>query len=109
MDQHQLDIVQAHPLGAHLDPSRTSLNAIVQDPVELDTVNREDLQPIALALFSTFLNHPASRLLSSPTGQSNLGIDILRVISTIYSNTVHFDQLKPLLRAVLNNQPDVEI
>lgn len=41
MDQHQLDIVQAHPLGAHLDPSRTSLNTIVRDPVELDTVNRE--------------------------------------------------------------------
>ncbi|KAI0535024.1 hypothetical protein GGR58DRAFT_504664 [Xylaria digitata] len=34
---HQLDVVQAHPLGAHLDPSRTSLNALVQDPVELDT------------------------------------------------------------------------
>ncbi|KAI1736688.1 hypothetical protein F4680DRAFT_468934 [Xylaria scruposa] len=43
--------------------------------------------------------HPlASRHLSSPTA-----------ISAIASNTVHFNQIKPLLHAVLDHQPDIEI
>ncbi|KAI1362296.1 hypothetical protein F5Y08DRAFT_341741 [Xylaria arbuscula] len=109
MDQHQLDIIQANPLGAHLDPSRTSLNAIVQDPVELDTVNRKDLQPIVLVLFSTFLNHPASRYLPSQTGHGHLLQDISKLIPALASNTVHTNRIKPLLHAVLVCRPDVEI
>lgn len=109
IDQHQLDVVQAHPLGAHLDPSRALLNTIVQDPVELDTVDREDLQPIVLMLFSTFLNHPASRSLPSQTGHDHLLQDISKLIPALASNTVHTNQIKPLLHAILVHRPDVEI
>ncbi|KAI0399472.1 hypothetical protein F4802DRAFT_35874 [Xylaria palmicola] len=109
MDQHQLDIVQAHPLGAHLDAARAALDEIVRGPDDLDTVSHEDLQNRGLTLFFAFLNHPASRLLSSPTGHSNLSSDILRLSSAITSNTVHANQIKPVLHAVLAYKPDVEI
>lgn len=62
-----------------------------------------------LALFSTFLNHPASRHLPSQTGHGNLLQDISKLIPALASNTVHSDRIKPLLHAVLDNQPDVEI
>lgn len=62
----------------------------------------------ANAFFYIF-NHLAFRLLSFPTGQSNLSSNILRATSAIAFNTVHFDQIKPFLHAVLDYQLDVEI
>ncbi|KAI1109557.1 hypothetical protein F5Y14DRAFT_444609 [Nemania sp. NC0429] len=109
MDQDQVAIIQAHPLGAHLDAARTSFNKIARGPDDLDAVSHEDLQKCGLALFSAFLNHPASRLLSSPTGHSNLSGDILRLISAIASNTIHTNRINPLLHAVLTHSPDAEI
>ncbi|KAI0113978.1 hypothetical protein GGR51DRAFT_505057 [Nemania sp. FL0031] len=111
MDQHQLDIVRAHPLGAHLESSRASLNEIVQNPAELDTVNREDLQTIVLVLLSAFWSHPAARLLSSQGSRNTLRKNISRLIPAFASNTIPFSQIKPLLSAVLADphQSDVEI
>ncbi|KAJ3551186.1 hypothetical protein NPX13_g11429 [Xylaria arbuscula] len=109
MDPAQVATIEAHPLGTHLNAARASFNEIARGPDDLDTVSHEDLQNSGLALFSAFLNHPASRLLSSLTGHSNLSGDILRLISAIASNTVHPDRIKPLLHAVLSHRPDVEI
>lgn len=107
MDQHQLDIVQNHPLGAHLEPSCTSLHALVRDPDELDTVNCEgkcelplpidcsnkylDLQTNVLVLLSAFLNHSAARLLSSQAGHSTLHQDLLKLTSAVASNTINYN------------------
>ncbi|TGJ85252.1 hypothetical protein E0Z10_g3496 [Xylaria hypoxylon] len=109
MDPEQVATIQAHPLGTHLDAACASFNEIARGPDDLDTASHEDLQTSGLALFSAFLNHPASRLLSSPTGHSNLSGDILRLISAIASNTVHPDRIKPLLHAVLAHRSDTDI
>ncbi|KAI1173405.1 hypothetical protein F4777DRAFT_451529 [Nemania sp. FL0916] len=42
-------------------------------------------------------------------GESNLSSNILKAISSIASNTVHFDQINPFLHAVLDYQLDIEI
>ncbi|KAI3326667.1 hypothetical protein HD806DRAFT_487810 [Xylariaceae sp. AK1471] len=109
MDSEQVAIIQAHPLGTHLDAACASFNEIARGPDDLDNVSHEDLQTSGLALSAAFLNHSASRLLSSPTGHSNLSGDILRLISAIASNTVHPDRIKPLLHAVLAHQSDTDI
>ncbi|KAI1157319.1 hypothetical protein F5B18DRAFT_666050 [Nemania serpens] len=109
MDQDQVVIIQAHPLGAHLDAARTSFDEIARGPDDLNARSHEDIQKCGLAVFSAFLNHPASRLLYSPTGHSNLSRDILKIISAIASDTIHTDRIKPLLHAVLAHRPDVEI
>ncbi|KAI1306857.1 hypothetical protein F5Y03DRAFT_353239 [Xylaria venustula] len=122
MDQHQRDIIEAYPLGTYLEPSRASVNAIVQNPAELDTLNREllidcsnkypDLQIIVLVLLSAFLNHSAARFLPSQGSRGTLREDIARLLPAVASNTIiPFSQIKPLLSAVLADphRSDVEI
>ncbi|RWA14481.1 hypothetical protein EKO27_g553 [Xylaria grammica] len=125
MDLDQVAIIQAHPLGVHLDAARALFDKIAGGPGDLDAVSREgkcalqlfpacsdtdlDLQTSGLVLFSAFLNHPASRRLPSRTGHDNLLLDISNLIPALASNTVHPDRIKPLLRAVLARQPDTEI
>ena len=50
IDQHQLNIIQAHPLSACLDLSYTLLNAIIQDPVKLNTVNYKGKRKLLLPI-----------------------------------------------------------
>ncbi|KAI1746447.1 hypothetical protein F4782DRAFT_544249 [Xylaria castorea] len=109
MDQHQLYIIQSHPFRANLEPSRTSLNTIVQNPAELDTVNREDLQTIVIALISAILNYLAAPLLPSQAGDSTLRQDLFKLFSAVVSNTVNYGQIKPLLNVVLTHRSDIEI
>ncbi|KAI1286608.1 hypothetical protein F5Y03DRAFT_380583 [Xylaria venustula] len=109
MDQDQVAIIQAHPLSAHLDAARTSFNEIARGPDDLDAASHEDLQKCGLALFSAFLNHPASRRLPSQTSYDNLLQDISKLIPALASNTVPPNRIKPLLRAVLAHSPDIEI
>ncbi|KAI1418834.1 hypothetical protein F5Y12DRAFT_721593 [Xylaria sp. FL1777] len=109
MDPDRLATIQAHPLGTHLDAARVLFNQIARAPDDLDTASNEDLQSSGLALFSAFLNHPASRRLPSQSGRDNLLQDISKLIPALASNTVHPGRIKPLLRAVLAHQPDVEI
>ncbi|KAI0412132.1 hypothetical protein F5X98DRAFT_355725 [Xylaria grammica] len=109
MDLDQVAIIQAHPLGTHLDAARALFDKIAGGPGDLDAVSREDLQTSRLVLFSAFVNHPASRRLPSRTGHDNLLLDISNLIPALASNTVHPDRIKPLLHAVLARQPDTEI
>ncbi|KAH8158978.1 hypothetical protein CIB48_g9274 [Xylaria polymorpha] len=125
MDPGQVATIEAHPLGIHLDAVRASFNEIATGPDDLDTLSHEgkcgsqlvpacsntnlDLQNSGLALFSAFLNHPASRRLPSQTGHGNLLPDISKLIPALASNTVQPNRIKPLLRAVLAHQPDTEI
>ncbi|KAI0912631.1 hypothetical protein F4823DRAFT_580547 [Ustulina deusta] len=109
MDPDQVATIQAHPLGAHLDAARASFNKIAGGPNSLDTVSHQDLQNTGLALFSAFLNHPASRRLPSQTSHDNLLQDISKLIPALASNTVHPDRIKPLLHAVLAHKPDTKI
>ncbi|GAP86527.1 putative serine threonine-protein kinase Sgk2 [Rosellinia necatrix] len=109
MDQHQLDIVRAHPLGAHLDAVRASLYEIAPTPADIDAIGSEELQNLCLNLLSTLCNLPAIRQLPSASGIGNLRQDLLKLTSAVASNAVNYGQVKPLLDAVLTRRSDVEI
>ncbi|KAJ8114069.1 hypothetical protein ONZ43_g4995 [Nemania bipapillata] len=109
MDQHQLDIIQAHPLGAHLDAVHASLYEIAPTPADINSVGREALWNPGLSLLLSLENHAASRLLLSQTGHGHLNNDIFKLISAVASNPVHSDRIKPLLHVILNHRPDAEI
>ncbi|KAI1164025.1 hypothetical protein F5B18DRAFT_661377 [Nemania serpens] len=111
MDQHQLDIIQAHQLGTHLDVVRVSLYQIAPTPADIDSVSPDSLalRHPGLSLLLSLENHAASRLLLSQTGHGHLNSDIFKLISAVASNPVHSDRIKPLLNAILTHRPDVEI
>ncbi|KAI1322337.1 hypothetical protein F5Y16DRAFT_386813 [Xylariaceae sp. FL0255] len=111
MDQHQVKIIQEHPLSTHLDTIRDSLHQVARTPADLDTASREDLQTNVLALLSAFLNHPASRLLSSRGNHGTLREDLARLIPAAASNTINLSKITPLFSAVLADprQSDVDI
>ncbi|KAI0805887.1 hypothetical protein GGR55DRAFT_653886 [Xylaria sp. FL0064] len=62
-----------------------------------------------LSLLLSLENHAACRILSSQIGHGHLNNDISKLIFANASNPVHSDRIKPLLRAVLARQPDLEI
>ncbi|KAJ2988387.1 hypothetical protein NUW58_g4001 [Xylaria curta] len=109
MDQHQLDIVRAHPLGAHLDAVRASLYEIAPTPADIDAIGSEELQNLCLDLLSALRNLSAIRQLPSASGVGNLRQDLLKLTSAVASNTVNYGQIKPLLDAVLTRRSDVKI
>ena len=49
---------------------------------------------------------PAARLLRSNSGGKNLLSGLLRLIAPVNSDDFDFDRIKPLLNAVLTDQPD---
>ncbi|KAI0421007.1 hypothetical protein F5X98DRAFT_331176 [Xylaria grammica] len=109
MDQQQLDIIQAHPFSAHLEPCRTSLTATVQNPAELDTASRKVLRDHALALLPFLQNHPACRVLPSVVGRGVLRNDLLRLELSFDSGEFDPNRIRPLLHAVLTDASDSDI
>ncbi|KAI1260709.1 hypothetical protein F5Y18DRAFT_245062 [Xylariaceae sp. FL1019] len=100
LNQHQLDIIQAHPFGAHLGPASLSLIAIIGEPGGLDSASREVLQSLAFVLLPSLQSHVVSQALPSRTGYGSLREDIWQLISAVASGIVH-NQLRPLLSTVL--------
>ncbi|KAI0977456.1 hypothetical protein F4678DRAFT_413137 [Xylaria arbuscula] len=109
MDQHQLDIIQAHPFGAHLNGVRASLCEIAPIPTDIDSISSKKIQDLCLDLLSALRNLAAIQKLPSALGVGNLRQDLLKLTSAVASNNVHSDRVKPLLHAVLVCRPDVEI
>ncbi|KAI1357204.1 hypothetical protein F5Y08DRAFT_334033 [Xylaria arbuscula] len=97
MDQHQLDIIQAHPFGAHLDAVRASLYKIAPIPTDIGSISSEEIQDVSI------------QKLPSASGVGNLRQELLKLTSAVASHNVYSDRIKPLLHAVLVCRPDVEI
>ncbi|KAI0520951.1 hypothetical protein F5B22DRAFT_653373 [Xylaria bambusicola] len=109
MDQHQLEIIQAHSLGIYLDAIRDSLHKVARTPTDLDLISTEVLQVITLDLLPTLQSHPLSRQLPSKTGRGTLRTDLLRLEVSFESGELGFRRLRPLFHAVFTNGPDVDI
>ncbi|KUI73409.1 Rhodopsin kinase [Cytospora mali] len=117
MDQSRSDIIQANPIGKHLDGFRASFKLVCEEktisctPDALDQLGREDLQNLSIGVILALLAVPASRLLRSSSGGKNLFNDLSRLNSSINSDEVDFDFdcILPLLKAVLAKKPDNEI
>ena len=65
-----------------------------------------EFRPLVLDLVSALHTLPVSRQLSSNTGRGSLSGDISRLYSEIDSELVDVDRLIPLLRDVINKEPD---
>ena len=65
-----------------------------------------EFRPLVLDLVSALQTLPVSRQLSSNTGRGSLSGDLSRLYSEIDSELVDVDRLIPLLRDVINKEPD---
>ncbi|QSZ28593.1 hypothetical protein DSL72_003092 [Monilinia vaccinii-corymbosi] len=105
MTQSKAAIIQANPIGDHLDAIRTLLNAYES----LDTIDNKNLKELNSRLFSTINSLGATYLLPSKARGKNLAEDVLTLISTVNSDHFDFDRTKPLLKTILAGKPDQEI
>ncbi|KAL7926153.1 hypothetical protein ACQKWADRAFT_281902 [Trichoderma austrokoningii] len=112
MADSQADIIENNPIGTGLDAFRASFSSICQRysvsavPDAVDQFDNDDLEDTALDLLLAFQVSPASRLLRSSGRGKNLFNDLSRLNSTVGSDDFDINRLKPLLRAVLNNEDD---
>ena len=67
------------------------------------------MQDLASSLLSALQILPVTRVLHSKTGRDTLRSDLLRLISAVASDDFDVDRIKPLLNAVLSNEPDERI
>ncbi|KAL7899177.1 hypothetical protein HDV63DRAFT_393888 [Trichoderma sp. SZMC 28014] len=111
MADSQAEIIKNHPIGTGLDSFHVTLNSLCRDrdvscaPGVLDQLDQDDLRKLALPFLFSLQSLPVADLLPSKTNRGTVQDDILRLISAVASD-LDFDRLKPLLRAVLNNQDD---
>ncbi|KAK0628117.1 hypothetical protein B0T17DRAFT_491041 [Bombardia bombarda] len=112
IDQPRLKIIKDNPIGKGLDAFRVSFNLICEGasiPCTLDALVQleyEDIQNLALDLFSVLRNLPTIRLLRSKSGHCTLRNDLLKLISVAASDDFDLDCIKPLLNAALADDPD---
>jgi Fungal protein kinase len=64
------------------------------------------LRNLALDLVTALQGLPASRVLPSSTGRGHIYGDLLNLNAAIYADGFDFEQIVPLLNAVLNNETD---
>lgn len=65
-----------------------------------------DLRNLALDLVLALQGLPTSRVLPSSTGRGHLFVDLSNLSVAIYADGFDFEQIAPLLNAVLNNETD---
>jgi len=127
LDQSRLEIIRDKPIGKGLDAFRNSFNSTAEEfglPSSLEVLDRLSteskvigpsccaanasvaLQNLALNLISAFQILPASRLLRSSSGGKHLFDDISRLYTSATSDGFDTECVKPLLRAVISNEPD---
>src|SRR5271156_1718545 len=72
----------------------------------MSTLTCIELQMLALQLVSTLQVLPASLLLPSHTGRGLLVADLSSLIPPIVSQQLDLNRIVPLLRVVINKEPD---
>ncbi|KAE8400506.1 hypothetical protein BDV37DRAFT_274354 [Aspergillus pseudonomiae] len=100
------DVRKAASIAGKLDVFRDGFRTICQEsglPPTLDSLN---LQNLALDLVSALRSFPDMRKLPSANSRKNILSDLLRLTAVISSDDFDFDNLMPLLRAVLNQEPE---
>ncbi|UPX12656.1 uncharacterized protein EKO05_0003197 [Ascochyta rabiei] len=110
--QSRSQIVQSKPIGEGLDGFRNTFRSICEDigvsnsSQALDHVGYEETQDLLFNLLSALRALPAARILQSRHGGKTLFHDLLRLNAVVSSD--HFDhgRIRPLLDAIINNQPD---
>ncbi|KAH6869245.1 hypothetical protein B0T10DRAFT_280007 [Thelonectria olida] len=112
IDRSRPKIIKDHPIGDGLDAFHASFKSICQDrciscsPDALAQFDQEVLQKLSIDLILALQGLRVSRLLRSASGGKNLFSDLSTLGSSVNSNDVDLDRIKPLLNAVLAADPD---
>ncbi|KAK7211992.1 hypothetical protein V2G26_001810 [Clonostachys chloroleuca] len=104
--------IKDHPIGDGLDAFHASFKSVCRDrriscsPDTLAHFDHEGLQKLSIDLILALQGLRVSRLLRSASGGKNLFSDLSRLGSSVNSDDVDLDRIKPLLNAVLAVDPD---
>ncbi|KAI1451235.1 hypothetical protein F4805DRAFT_464040 [Annulohypoxylon moriforme] len=109
----QSEIIKNNPIGSGLDTFLVSFNSVCSSKdtyseEALDHLSVEDIQGLISMLVRTLQDLPIARLLPSRT-RGPLRSDLLRLEASLDSGDFDFGRAKPLLRAVIAEEPDEEI
>ncbi|KAL8303375.1 hypothetical protein RB601_003674 [Gaeumannomyces tritici] len=111
-DRSRAEIIRDNPVGKGLDAFHTSFNSICEDkkvprtPDALGQLGQDELRNLALVLLPSLQILPVTVQLHSKTGRRTLRSDLLKLISAVASDDFDFNRIKPLLIAVLADDPD---
>ncbi|KAL7799783.1 serine/threonine-protein kinase Sgk2 [Trichoderma ceciliae] len=106
------EVIRSKPIGDGLNVFRDSFKSLCEElristSVDgLQHIGYEGLQSLALDIVSALLVLPASRILSSNSGNKNFFHELLRLSSAINSDDFYIERVTPLLEAVINNESD---
>ncbi|KAM0265356.1 hypothetical protein ACHAQJ_000197 [Trichoderma viride] len=109
MDEAKLRIIEDNPIGNRLDAFRAQFaslcdsQGIVCSPDALDQLEQDHRQDVALDLLVALQGLRALRLLRSDSGDKYLVHDVSRLNTAILSEDVDLNRIKPLLKALLND------
>ncbi|KAI0827237.1 hypothetical protein F5Y06DRAFT_236644 [Hypoxylon sp. FL0890] len=107
------EIIRNNPIGKGLDAFLTSFNYICESKdisnseEALDQLDDGDSQNITIDILLALQQLPASRVLRFNNQPLLSGLSSLT--STVASNNIDFDRVKPLLKAVIAKKSDEEI
>ncbi|EXA53718.1 hypothetical protein FOVG_01435 [Fusarium oxysporum f. sp. pisi HDV247] len=103
---HQLYIM--HHWGVYSTPFKCCLTKAIHAKMvpAPHAVRLLHVQNLVLDVLSVLRNLPAVRFLPSKTNRGTLRSDVLRLISAAASDDFDYDQVNPLLKATLAEQPD---
>ncbi|KAH7228914.1 hypothetical protein BKA60DRAFT_674115 [Fusarium oxysporum] len=112
VDEILSTVIREHPIGDSLDAFCASFDSICKEkniscsPDTLGQFDQDDVQNLVLDVLYVLGNLPAVRFLPSKTSRGTLRSDVLRLISAAASDDFDYDQVEPLLKATLAEQPD---
>ncbi|KAH9861098.1 hypothetical protein IAQ61_010834 [Plenodomus lingam] len=113
-DRSRSEVIMANPIGKGLDTFRVSFEYKCKDLAitgadALHHLSGEGQKNSLLDLISALLVCPASRLLPAKGNNVNLFGDLLELNTAVNAGNFDIKHILPLLRAVLNNEPDEAI
>ncbi|GLA30859.1 hypothetical protein AnigIFM63326_009294 [Aspergillus niger] len=110
------EIIEQEPIGARMDAFRAKLAITCEDlglPYCVNSLynleNESSRKSISLDLVVALQALPASRVLPPVAGRQNLLSDLIILASRINANEFQFENLIPLLHAILSCEPDDRI
>ncbi|KAL3247907.1 hypothetical protein ABHI18_012243 [Aspergillus niger] len=109
------EIIEQEPIGARMDAFRVKLALTCEDlglPYcvnSLYDLENEARKSMSLDLAVALQALPASRVLPPVAGRQNLLSDLIILTSRINANEFQFENLIPLLHAILGREPDDSI
>ncbi|KAF1351769.1 hypothetical protein EJ07DRAFT_159287 [Lizonia empirigonia] len=98
----RLEILNSNPIGEGLSSVRNSFNTLCRDL----NVSDKKLKDLAVHLIIALQGLPVARSLPSGAGRGTLRSDLLRLELSTEADNFDIERIKPLLRAVLENEPD---